>query len=123
MVPTGGRAAGSPGWRPSTPVPTVRPGSTPKRSSRGSGDRSPMGMSFDLDFCLRHLIEQGGSDLHLKVPAPPVIRIDGQMHPIEGLPVLTPEDTERAVLHMLDDPPKLEEFAKEYEVDFAYSIP
>jgi twitching motility protein PilT len=78
---------------------------------------------FDLDFCLRHLIEQGGSDLHLKVPAPPVIRIDGQMHPIEGLSVLTPEDTERAVLHMLDDPPKLEEFAREYEVDFAYSIP
>jgi twitching motility protein PilT len=82
-----------------------------------------MVMSFDLDFCLRHLIEKGGSDLHLKVPSPPVIRIDGQMHPIEGLAVLTPEDTERAVLHMLDDPPKLEEFAKEYEVDFAYSIP
>jgi twitching motility protein PilT len=80
-------------------------------------------MSFDLDFCLRHLIEEGGSDLHLKVPAPPVIRVDGQMHPIEGLPALQPEDTERAVLEMLDDPPKLEEFANEYEVDFAYSIP
>jgi Tfp pilus assembly pilus retraction ATPase PilT len=34
-------------------------------------------MSFDLEFCLRHLIEQDGSDLHLKVPAPPVIRVDG----------------------------------------------
>jgi twitching motility protein PilT len=80
-------------------------------------------MSLDLDFCLRHLIENGGSDLHLKVPSPPVIRIDGQMHPIEGLAALTPEDTERAVLHMLDDPPKLDEFAEECEVDFAYSIP
>jgi len=80
-------------------------------------------MTFDLGFCLRHLIEKGGSDLHLKVPSPPVIRIDGQMYPIEGIAVLTPEDTERAVLEMLDDPPKLEEFAKEYEVDFAYSIP
>jgi twitching motility protein PilT len=92
-------------------------------SSGGIGDRFPMLMSFDLDFCLRHLIDQGGSDLHLKVPAPPVIRIDGHMHPIEGLPVLAPEDTERAVLHMLDDPPKLDEFANENEVDFAYSIP
>jgi twitching motility protein PilT len=80
-------------------------------------------MSLDLDFCLRHLIECGGSDLHLKVPAPPVMRIDGQMEPIEDMPRLTPEDTERAVLHMLDDPPKLDEFAEECEVDFAYSIP
>jgi twitching motility protein PilT len=80
-------------------------------------------MSFDLDFCLRHVIESDGSDLHLKVPSPPVMRIDGQMHPIEGLAPLTPEDTERAVLHMLDDPVKLEEFAQECEVDFAYSIP
>jgi twitching motility protein PilT len=80
-------------------------------------------MPFDLDSCLRHLIDEGGSDLHLKVPSPPVIRVDGEMHPIEGLPALQPEDTERAVLEMLDDPPKLEEFANEYEVDFAYSIP
>jgi twitching motility protein PilT len=80
-------------------------------------------MTFDLDFCLRHLIEQGGSDLHLKVPAPPVIRIDGQMHPIDGLAAMTPEDTERAIVEMLDEPAKLDEFANESEVDFAYSIP
>jgi len=81
-----------------------------------------MVMSFDLDFCLHHLIEQNGSDLHLKVPAPPVIRVDGEMHPIERLPALTPADTERAVAEMLHDPAKLDEFANEYEVDFAYSI-
>jgi twitching motility protein PilT len=80
-------------------------------------------MSFDLDFCLRHLIEKGGSDLHLKVPSPPVIRVDGQMHPIDGLGPLTPDDTERAVREMLDDPTKLKEFAEEFEVDFAHSIP
>jgi twitching motility protein PilT len=80
-------------------------------------------MSFDLHFCLGHLIEKGGSDLHLKVPAPPVMRIDGQMRPIEGLSPLGPEDTERAVREMLHDPEKLKEFADEGEVDFAYSIP
>jgi twitching motility protein PilT len=80
-------------------------------------------MSFDLHFCLGHLIEKGGSDLHLKVPAPPVMRVDGQMRPIEGLSPLTPEDTERAVREMLHDPEKLTEFADEGEVDFAYSIP
>jgi twitching motility protein PilT len=83
----------------------------------------PMAMSFDLHFCLGHLIDKGGSDLHLKVPAPPVMRVDGQMRPIEGLAPMTPEDTERAVREMLRDPAKLEEFASDGEVDFAYSIP
>ncbi|HEX3279228.1 MAG TPA: ATPase, T2SS/T4P/T4SS family, partial [Thermoleophilaceae bacterium] len=80
-------------------------------------------MSFDLHFCLHHLIEHGGSDLHLKVPSPPVVRVDGSMHPVDGLAPLTPEDTERAVHEMLGDPAKLQEFNEEGEVDFAYSIP
>jgi twitching motility protein PilT len=80
-------------------------------------------MSFDLHFCLHHLIEHGGSDLHLKVPSAPVIRVDGLMNPIDGLAPLTPEDTERAVHEMLGDPAKLQEFNDEGEVDFAYSIP
>jgi twitching motility protein PilT len=80
-------------------------------------------MSFDLHFCLHYLIEHGGSDLHLKVPSAPVIRVDGSMNPIDGLAPLTPEDTERAVHEMLSDPTKLQEFNEEGEVDFAYSIP
>ena len=80
-------------------------------------------MSFDLHFCLHYLIEHGGSDLHLKVPSAPVIRVDGSMNPIDGLAPLTPEDTERAVHEMLGDPTKLQEFNEEGEVDFAYSIP
>jgi twitching motility protein PilT len=80
-------------------------------------------MSFDLHFCLHYLIEHGGSDLHLKVPSPPVVRVDGSMHPVDGLAPLTPEDTERAVHEMLGDPDKLQEFNEEGEVDFAYSIP
>jgi twitching motility protein PilT len=80
-------------------------------------------MSFDHHFCLHYLIEHGGSDLHLKVPSAPVIRVDGSMNPIDGLAPLTPEDTERAVHEMLGDPTKLQEFNDEGEVDFAYSIP
>src|ERR1041384_3180599 len=80
-------------------------------------------MAFDLDHCLRHLMESGGSDLHLKVPAPPVMRVDGVMRPIDGLPRLTREDTDGAVRQMLDDPRKLQEFVEDNEVDFSYSIP
>jgi twitching motility protein PilT len=51
------------------------------------------------------------------------VRVDGSMHPVDGLAPLTPEDTERAVHEMLGDPDKLQEFIEEGEVDFAYSIP
>jgi twitching motility protein PilT len=78
---------------------------------------------FSIDHALRYLAEQEGSDLHVKVPAPPIVRIHGELLPIEGQPGLTAEDTERALNDILDDPRLLEEFEREGEVDFAYAIP
>jgi twitching motility protein PilT len=63
-----------------------------------------------------------GSDLHLKVPSPPIIRIHGQMMPIEGSQPLTAEDTEQVLRDILSDDTKLAEFASENEVDFSYQI-
>jgi twitching motility protein PilT len=77
---------------------------------------------FDIDNALRLLVATGGSDLHLKVPSRPLIRVDGRLKPIEGLPQLTAEDTEAAVRHILDDPVKLAEFVEDHEVDFSYAI-
>src|SRR4051812_24375685 len=77
---------------------------------------------FDIDDALRHLIVNEGSDLHLKVPSPPIVRIHGKMTPIEGAERLKPEDTERILREVLDDPAKLEEFETENEVDFSYQL-
>ncbi len=77
---------------------------------------------LDIDACLRHLVQVGGSDLHLKVPSPPLTRLDGELVPIPGFEQLTPQDTEHAVFSMLSDKDKLQEFADEREVDFAYAI-
>jgi twitching motility protein PilT len=77
---------------------------------------------FDIDEALRYLIKNEGSDLHLKVPAPPIIRLNGDMVPIEGAPRLTPDVTEAALRQILDDPAKIQEFETDHEVDFAYSI-
>ena len=63
-----------------------------------------------------------GSDLHLKVPSRPLIRRMGQLEPIPGAEELVPEDTEGALRYLLREPAKLEEFAKENEVDFSYSL-
>jgi twitching motility protein PilT len=79
-------------------------------------------MAFDLDHALRYLIAAEGSDLHLKIPSYPLVRLHGSLEPIPGTERLFPEDTEAALQHMLDDPEKLEEFASENEVDFSYSV-
>jgi len=78
---------------------------------------------FDVDAALHTLIEVRGSDLHLKVPAVPLVRVDGELVPIENAEVLKPDETEQVLRHMLKDPAKLEEFFSEHEVDFSYSIP
>ena len=77
---------------------------------------------LDIDACLRYLVEAGGSDLHLKVPSNPLIRVDGELVPVPGSEGLTPLETERAVYTMLTDEDKLREFKEEREVDFAYGI-
>jgi twitching motility protein PilT len=78
---------------------------------------------FDVDAALMTVIEKEASDLHLKVPAPPIIRQYGQLVPIEGSEPLRPEDTEATLFHMLTDEAKLEAFRNEREVDFSYSVP
>jgi twitching motility protein PilT len=42
---------------------------------------------------LQLMVSEGSSDLHIRVNVPPVIRVHGILHRVEG-PSLTPEDTE-----------------------------
>src|ERR671929_2069554 len=79
-------------------------------------------MAFDLDHALRYLIAAEGSDLHLKVPAYPLIRLHGHLEPIAGTERLYPEDTERVLGEMLSDNEKLQEFEVDNEVDFSYAV-
>jgi twitching motility protein PilT len=77
---------------------------------------------LDIDACLRYLVEKGGSDLHIKVPSPPLIRLDGDLVPIPGMDPVTPADTDAAVRTMMDSDEKRDEFEHEREADFAYAI-
>jgi twitching motility protein PilT len=78
---------------------------------------------FDLEQALRRLVQEEGSDLHLKVPARPMIRRHGQLEPLEDLEPLSGEVMEELVLQMLTDEAKLAEFHSDNEVDFSYAIP
>src|SRR4051812_5701807 len=79
---------------------------------------------FELEPALRRVIEMEASDLHLKVPAHPLIRRHGRLEPLAGSESLTPEDTERVLAELLGtDRDKLDEFTHDNEVDFAFSVP
>jgi twitching motility protein PilT len=77
---------------------------------------------FDVDACLRHLIQVEGSDLHLKVPLAPNVRVHGELSAIPDMEPLDGDDTNAALRHMLKEPDKLDEFDKDGEVDFAYAV-
>ena len=81
-------------------------------------------MAFDIDSALRYLVEHEGSDLHVKVPSPPMTRIHGELVPIEGSQPLTGADTEAALEHLLRDrDAKLAtEFAEVGEADLSYQL-
>lgn len=75
-----------------------------------------------VDELLRLTIEKGASDLHLRVPSPPVIRVDGVMMPLDELTGITPHDMTEALQHITTEAQR-ETFHTELELDLAYSIP
>ena len=78
---------------------------------------------FDVKEALHRLVEKEGSDLHMKVNARPLYRVQGVLATDESADVLTAEDTEGALKTLLTDDTKLAEFAQEHEVDFSFEIP
>ena len=78
---------------------------------------------IDVKQALQELVDKGGSDLHLKVGAAPLFRVNGELAGSEGAEPLTARDTEGALKQLLTDDSKLDEFAKEHEVDFSFELP
>jgi twitching motility protein PilT len=76
---------------------------------------------FDIDTALRTLIEREGSDLHVKVGAPPIARMHGELAHLEGYEPLMPEDSEKAFRAMAEER-SVSEFEADGEADFSYSI-
>lgn len=74
-----------------------------------------------IDEWLRILVEQGGSDLHLRVPSSPVIRVDGELVILEQYPSIKTADLE-LILDEIAKPEQKETFLREKELDFAYGI-
>ena len=76
----------------------------------------------DLDELLLHLLEVGGSDLHLTVGSRPVVRHLGKVVPVEDQPVLS-ADVLRELLYGILTERQRKTFEENLELDLAYSLP
>lgn len=74
-----------------------------------------------LDDLLSETLERGASDLHICVGVPPAIRLHGDLVHLD-YPRLNPEDTRRLIYDVLT-PEQKEDFERNKECDFAYSLP
>ncbi|MDQ1635976.1 MAG: twitching motility protein PilT, partial [Frankiaceae bacterium] len=67
----------------------VAEGSAASRRSRGTEADSD-GEEIILSDLLIEVLERGASDLHLTAGAPPTLRLNGHLHPMDDRPILTP---------------------------------
>lgn len=120
-TPLPGTAAGLPG-NPQKPVsaPTAGP-RPPERGGRIGLSQGPGENDLDLESALRAMIDLGASDLHLTSGATPTVRKDGKLIPLEGYPVLMPDNIQRTVYAVLTQRQR-ETFEENLELDFAFAV-
>ncbi len=77
---------------------------------------------LDINQLLRQAAGYGASDLHVKVGNPPVIRVDGALHPLPQTRRVTQEEVMDIAFNVMNDAQK-DRFKRSSELDMAYSVP
>ena len=90
-----------------TAAPAVRKGATPIEDAH-------------IDDLLRLCVDAGGTDLHVAVGLPPIIRVDGELQPL-AYTAFTPPVAQRICYDILTDE-QIQRYENEYELDFSYSV-
>jgi len=76
----------------------------------------------DIQELLKQAQSKGASDVHLIVSAPPLLRIDGALKPLENVPNLSGDEISQAFFQVTT-PQQRELFSRQLELDFAYALP
>ncbi len=76
----------------------------------------------EIDKLFRALVKLEGSDLHLKANAPPFVRVNGSLRPLNR-PVIDDEEIIRLIFPLIEmDKRRVKIFEDEGGCDFAYSL-
>jgi len=76
---------------------------------------------MEIDELLQITVERLASDLHVRAGGPPYLRIDGELVPLEGPPLSSP-DVERMAFDLMTED-QVRSFKQTNEADFAYTLP
>ena len=118
LPPAAGRP--TPSLAASRVVPVAAPIGTPAATANAQvGEDSTARMA--MDNLLRELVEQGGSDLHLRCGEPPILRRHGEMVRLEDEPPLD-DPTLMRMLHVIMPERNRSEYSDTNDTDFAYEI-
>jgi twitching motility protein PilT len=101
----------------SDPRPSI--GSAARVSTLRHGEQ-PTADRADINALLDQVLDEGASDLHLTVGAPPSVRVDGQLRPLKEYGALGRGETRRLVYQLLDERQR-EAFERDLELDTSYT--
>ncbi len=76
-------------------------------------------MTWQIDPLLQEAVKRNASDLHLSVSLPPVLRLHGELIPLDA-PPLEPQDTAALAKQIMDEKQKAI-FEEKGEIDLSYS--
>ena len=77
-------------------------------------------MSYPMSDLLQLMVSEGAADLHIRVGIPPVIRLHGILHRVEG-PVLKPEDTEE-LMRSITSEDHIQQIREKGGADFGFAF-
>jgi len=78
-------------------------------------------MAITVDQLLTTTVEREGSDLHIKAESPPLVRVHGELYPLD-MPPLTTEQSRELAFSVIS-PEQVARFEEDLELDFGYEIP
>jgi twitching motility protein PilT len=74
-----------------------------------------------IDELLTGMQELGASDLHVAAGSSPLVRVHGELHPMEELPVLQPEETQQLLYRILSTEQQ-KRLEIDRQIDLSYAI-
>ena len=77
-------------------------------------------MAVTLHQLLKTLVERGGSDLHITTNSPPMVRVHGDIQPLDYPPLTVPE-TKQLCYSILTDVQK-HRFEENLELDLSFGV-
>lgn len=75
----------------------------------------------DINELLKIAVRGRASDVHVKAGMPPIFRVDGALVPLKDGARISPEDTEKIGLSLMNDEQKAH-FKQHHEIDLSYGV-